>query len=691
MRSHIRRLLESAGFSPRQLFAALQGAWLEPKQGLIWQENTGVTPTTTGGQTIGLMLDQSGGGHDATQSTVGNRPLLGRRYNLLTYSEDFSNAAWDKINSASVNSTPVAGPTGQMNAYVVTTIAAVNSGVEQKVQVGSGVSYRMSVWAKAVSGTFGVKIGAIVGGSFTNFTLTTDWQLLTADYTAAVTGMRYFDIVSQGSAGSFRVTQADLRLTADVGKDPAYQRITTATDYDYGQYPAAIHDTNDSLTLSLPSINVRRNLLTFSEQFDNGAWAKTAASVTPNAALAPDGTATADLITATANGAGMSQDVSGYSGATATLSAYFKKGNVSNSLNSLLIRNQTAGTNLIAARVNLDTGGITYLAGSSGAVVQDVGGGWWRLIITTTAFTSGNILRANVLGGYSSAASEYSYIWGAQLELGSVATDYQKVTDWTSEAFSSNGSVYFSTPVGMSQLNNQSMATTYTLPALSSDIYSWMVFPQRLSAVQESRLALYMQQKAGIAGPEYVWESFRRNLLTWSQDLSQTNWVKIAVTNTANKITPSASSAQHFTQQNVLTIGTQYTLSFTAKADGYVWLKVVSSTKYINIDTLNGVIGLSSGMTGSIVSLGSGEYRCSVTFICSDSRCILNVAFSDNASWDSVLFAGDGTSGIIVKNVQAEFGSTATEYQRIDAGPDPYTIVQEQLTSDDSVELLLAQ
>jgi len=40
----------------------------------------------------------------------------------------------------------------------------------------------------------------------------------------------------------------------------------------------------------------RTNLLTYSEQFDNGSWFKLRASVSPNLALAPDGTLTADKL-----------------------------------------------------------------------------------------------------------------------------------------------------------------------------------------------------------------------------------------------------------------------------------------------------------------------------------------------------------------------------------------------------------
>jgi len=50
-------------------------------------------------------------------------------------------------------------------------------------------------------------------------------------------------------------------------------------------------DPND---LSRSKVNWRRNLLTYSEQFDNAAWTKLQSSVTANSATAPDGTTTAD-------------------------------------------------------------------------------------------------------------------------------------------------------------------------------------------------------------------------------------------------------------------------------------------------------------------------------------------------------------------------------------------------------------
>lgn len=72
--------------------------------------------------------------------------------------------------------------------------------------------------------------------------------------------------------------------------------------------------------------------------------------------------------------------------------------------------------------------------------------------------------------------------------------------------YSAAGSCYFATPQGMSALHGVAMGLTYTLPALSTDIYAWCVFPLRLNALDERNLGLYMQQKAGLIAPDYLGE-----------------------------------------------------------------------------------------------------------------------------------------------------------------------------------------
>lgn len=97
-----------------------------------------------------------------------------------------------------------------------------------------------------------------------------------------------------------------------------------------------------NLLLNLDFGNVQKcyngseNLLTYSEQFDNAAWAYTSygtlATAQANMATAPDGNTTADLITFAPDGTGQSRRSQLYVGLTAgtyTASVYVKKGTLS--------------------------------------------------------------------------------------------------------------------------------------------------------------------------------------------------------------------------------------------------------------------------------------------------------------------------------------------------------------------------
>lgn len=84
------------GFSPASLFSGgQQGAWYDPSDvNTLFQDSAGTTPVTAVGQPVGLILDKSGRGNHASQSTPGSRPLYqvdgtGRPYLSLDGSDDF--------------------------------------------------------------------------------------------------------------------------------------------------------------------------------------------------------------------------------------------------------------------------------------------------------------------------------------------------------------------------------------------------------------------------------------------------------------------------------------------------------------------------------------------------------------------------------------------------------------------------
>jgi len=64
--------------APYSLFASSeQGVWYDPSDfSTLFQDSAGTTPVTAVEQPVGKMLDKSGRGNHATQSTAGNRPVL---------------------------------------------------------------------------------------------------------------------------------------------------------------------------------------------------------------------------------------------------------------------------------------------------------------------------------------------------------------------------------------------------------------------------------------------------------------------------------------------------------------------------------------------------------------------------------------------------------------------------------------
>src|SRR3989304_1071500 len=85
-RGHTR--LKNPFWSGAQFVAALfrdgeQGVWYDPSDlSTLFQDAAGTIPVTAAGQPVGRMMDKSGNGNHATQSTAASRPIL--RLNATT-------------------------------------------------------------------------------------------------------------------------------------------------------------------------------------------------------------------------------------------------------------------------------------------------------------------------------------------------------------------------------------------------------------------------------------------------------------------------------------------------------------------------------------------------------------------------------------------------------------------------------
>jgi len=199
--------------------------------------------------------------------------------------------------------------------------------------------------------------------------------------------------------------------------------------------PGVWYDPSDVANLAW-----RRNLLTYSEQFDNAAWTKFRSAVTANTGTDPLGGATADKLVPSASlTAGQMYNatpLSTISGASYAGSVYVKAAE----LGFAFVSNNARGSSTQAGVcVNLATGARSNEGANGTYTVTDAGNGWWRVSIVASATNTNGYLEvhplaaAGVNGSYLGDGTSGILIWGAQLELGTVATAYQRITDVNTE------------------------------------------------------------------------------------------------------------------------------------------------------------------------------------------------------------------------------------------------------------------
>jgi hypothetical protein len=112
----------------------------------------GTTATFVGSNGFIQTAAINGPRFDYNPVTLAAKGLLieEQRTNLLTYSEQFDNAAWSKVRS-SVTNNAATSPDGTSSAdkFVIDTTAAANHSTAQTVSVVSGSTYTFTVYAKA--------------------------------------------------------------------------------------------------------------------------------------------------------------------------------------------------------------------------------------------------------------------------------------------------------------------------------------------------------------------------------------------------------------------------------------------------------------------------------------------------------------------------------------------------------------
>ena len=358
------------------------------------------------------------------------------RTNILTYSSYFDRT-WATYGTVTIVPNSGIAPDGSLSATTIS--MASGAGIYQTVGSITNTTYLVSCWirgdtAQTVRLLSNTNLSEVTP---TTITVTTSWQRITLvkPTTTGTNVNLQFDISSTGAP--FQIWGAQIELGAFatsyipslvtwtgrastatyVGSNGLIQ--TAASGVARYQY----NPTNLSVAPFLLLEPAATNLLTYSDDTSNYSYLQDV-SITVNQITSPDGSITADKITSTLTGGAntcivQKQNTIAADTQTYTYSIFVKAGTSPTT---------TLNLQLAGGTYQQVVGIITWSTNtiSTGTLVN-YGNGWFKASITLTNNGTNTIIIPRIYVRDQSSANvsgEYAYVWGWQVETGSVATSY---------------------------------------------------------------------------------------------------------------------------------------------------------------------------------------------------------------------------------------------------------------------------
>lgn len=387
-----------------------------------------------------------------------------------------------------------------------------------------------------------------------------------------------------------------------------------------------------------------QNLVTYSQDFSNGVWAKNVTTTTANTTTAPDGTSTAStfLVNNTSTGGSMYQASGPTWVAGATVLFNLSTGTVgtvtSGSFTTTAIT--SVGNSWYRCSVVKDGYTISFYAKSNGwtaVAVQCSGSEKMRLYPSTTS---------TAITGTGNGTSGI-YIWGAQLEQRSSVTAY---TPTTTAAITNYIPVLMTAPAGVARFD--------------------------YDPITRNSLGLLIEES-------------RTNLATYSENFDNAAWTKTRATInsnvivapdgtlTADKLVEDTQTGAHHTNKGSYSfiVSTTYCLSVYVKAaersNGTLGLGNVTAlfgtggNALAHYDLIAGtcVISSSNASSAGIQNISNGWFRVWLVATCTTAGSDTYFAtFLRNGTATTTAYTGDGTSGLYLWGAQLEVGAFPTSY-----------------------------
>jgi len=426
----------------------------------------------------------------------------------------------------------------------------------------------------------------------------------------------------------------DFANTKKLDSRVTFTRASTATYYD-----------------GVTTAKAEENLFRQSQDFtDVTYWITNSASVsyTANTTVAPDGTTTADTMTAsvgTGTRFGSGSATNGITtGLVYTASLFVKAG--TDTVVQLLFPTAQFGANAYA-NFDLSAGTVGSVGASATATISSAGGTWYRCVITATATASsttsigigfaftGNNSSATRLPSITAAGTETLILWGAQLEQRSSVSSYTATTTQPITNY---------IPVLLTAANN---VPRFDHNPTTAESLGLLIEEQRTNTILQSE------------DLDTTWAETRATL-------NLNSVVSPGGTLTADRLIASTDNDTHFTTQTFTGTAASWTFTAYAKASGlnFVALRLFNGTSQVGLAYYNlstGATGTVTAGTAAITAVGNGWYRCSLTAtLAASASCTADIYLASADNTNS--FAGNAFNGIALWGFQVELGAFPTSY-----------------------------
>ena len=458
-------------------------------------------------------------------------------YNLIRYSEDFTNGNWVKLGtSLTVTANTTIAPDGTLTADTLN-VSNNDNILYQSASSGfdfTSNTYTFSIYAKG-TGTFAMNVRLNSSTTTTETkTLTSEWQRFQVSVTNSVAVTSVETYLELNTSSTYFVWGAQL----NEGSLKDYQKTETRLniprlDYSNGTCPSILVEPQ------------RTNLALYSEDIAQTLPTNGGGTITANNTTAPNGVQTADKFTVDTS-TGTHYFYNSYAvtnGQSYTTSIFLKKGTGRYFLYRIL-------TNLNADRfgvtIDLETGTIlsTNSIGTptgTSSKIEDYGNGWYRVSLTVNGV---GVLLATLLEtsntgtptldpfldySYTGNGTDTYYLWGMQVEVGSYATSYIPTQG---ASVTRNADVISKT--GISSLIGQTEGTLFVEFYNYANNSTQQGTPMQISASGFYTDAIYFEQ---YLGNWYcaVWNGGNQQFLASAGTLSE-GWHKLAVAYKTNDI-----------------------------------------------------------------------------------------------------------------------------------------------------------